>query len=163
MISSGDTFTLTDGQSISIKDIPKDLTYSVVEKEYIEYDTTAKGNQGTIVADETSFAFFTNEYIPQIPQYPEDEVPDPNDPESPEIIEIIDDKGKVLGTFTKVEDDCGNMVYADQYGNIFDRSPDTGENNNLVYLWIILTFACFCNCYYLWPQKSNRQISLFER
>ena len=61
-ISSGDTIQLTHGQSITINDLPKDATYTVVEADYSAegYILTHTGSNGTIVVDETQVAAFTN-------------------------------------------------------------------------------------------------------
>ena len=61
-ITSGDTIQLTHGQSITINDLPKDATYTVVEADYAPegYILTHTGSNGTIVVDETQVAAFTN-------------------------------------------------------------------------------------------------------
>lgn len=61
-IKSGDTISLTHGQSISIAGLPKDATYSVVEKNYSAdgYTTISADATGTIVEDVTQIAAFTN-------------------------------------------------------------------------------------------------------
>ncbi len=61
-IQSGDSITLTHGQSITITGIPKDVTYTVTENNYSQegYTTVANGDSGTIIADETQVASFTN-------------------------------------------------------------------------------------------------------
>ena len=62
IITSGDTIYLSHGQSITINDLPKDATYTVVETDYSEegYITTYSGTNGVIVVDETQRAAFTN-------------------------------------------------------------------------------------------------------
>ena len=61
-ITSGDTITLSHGQSITINDLPKDATYTVVEADYSAdgYVTTYTGDTGTIREGETSTAAFVN-------------------------------------------------------------------------------------------------------
>jgi ribosomal protein L2 len=61
-IESGDTIYLGHGQSITINDLPKDATYTVVEADYSAdgYITTYTGDSGTIVVDQTQIAAFTN-------------------------------------------------------------------------------------------------------
>ena len=61
-IKSGDTIYLAHGQSITISDLPKDATYTVVEADYSAdgYSLTHTGSNGTIVVDETQVAAFTN-------------------------------------------------------------------------------------------------------
>ena len=61
-ITSGDTINLTHGQSITINDLPKDATYTVVEADYSAdgYIAIYTGDTGTIVVDETVVAAFTN-------------------------------------------------------------------------------------------------------
>ncbi|MDY0208327.1 MAG: DUF5979 domain-containing protein, partial [Pseudomonas sp.] len=61
-ITSGDTIQLTHGQSITINDLPKDATYTVVEADYSAdgYILTHTGANGTIVVDQTQVAAFTN-------------------------------------------------------------------------------------------------------
>ena len=61
-IESGDTIYLSHGQSITINDLPKDATYTVVEADYSAdgYITTYTGDTGTIVVDQTQIAAFTN-------------------------------------------------------------------------------------------------------
>ena len=61
-ISSGDTISLTHGQSITIIGLPKDITYEVIEYDYRNegYTTTATNSSGTIIVDETQTVEFTN-------------------------------------------------------------------------------------------------------
>ncbi len=61
-IASGGTIALAHGQSITIVGLPNDTTYSVTERDYTSdnYSTTATGDTGTIVADQTQAAAFTN-------------------------------------------------------------------------------------------------------
>jgi len=61
-ITSGDTIYLSHGQSITINDLPKDATYTVVEADYSAegYITTYSGAVGVIVVDETQIAAYTN-------------------------------------------------------------------------------------------------------
>ncbi len=61
-IKSGDTVSLTHGQSIEIIGLPKDLAYTVAEKDYSAdgYQTVSTGSTGTIIAADTQTASFTN-------------------------------------------------------------------------------------------------------
>ena len=61
-ISSGGSIQLQHGQSIIIEDLPVGLEYTIVEDEANEdgYVTVAEDASGTIVADQTSEAVFTN-------------------------------------------------------------------------------------------------------
>ncbi len=61
-IRSGDTISLAHGQSITVRDLPKDATYTVTEADYAAdgYKTDSTGATGSIVADETQTASFTN-------------------------------------------------------------------------------------------------------
>jgi pilin isopeptide linkage protein/uncharacterized repeat protein (TIGR01451 family) len=63
-IASGDTFSLSHGQSITIVGIPKGTMYSVVETDYsgAGYTTTSTDAIGSIVLDETQMASFVNDY-----------------------------------------------------------------------------------------------------
>ncbi|HWR40587.1 MAG TPA: DUF5979 domain-containing protein [Patescibacteria group bacterium] len=61
-IASGDNVSLAHGQSITIVGLPKDTTYTVAEANYSGdgYTTTSTGAAGSIVADATQTASFTN-------------------------------------------------------------------------------------------------------
>jgi hypothetical protein len=61
-IASGDTISLAHGQSITIVGLPKGATYTVAEADYSGdgYTTTSTGATGSIVADATQTASFTN-------------------------------------------------------------------------------------------------------
>lgn len=61
-ITSGQTIQLKHGQSITINDLPKGATYTVVEADYSAegYTTTYSGDMGTIVVAESQVAAFTN-------------------------------------------------------------------------------------------------------
>ena len=61
-ITSGDTFILKHGESVTIYGIEKDTTYTVTEDDYTEsgYVTTSTNSQGMIIADETITASFIN-------------------------------------------------------------------------------------------------------
>mgnify|MGYP001454078581 CR=1 FL=1 len=61
-ITSGQTIQLKHGQSITINDLPKGATYSVVEADYSAegYTTTYSGAAGDIVVGQTQTAAFTN-------------------------------------------------------------------------------------------------------
>lgn len=62
IIASGDTISLTHGQSITIVGLPKGATYTVTEADYSGdgYTPTSTGAAGSIVADATQTASFTN-------------------------------------------------------------------------------------------------------
>ena len=61
-IKSGDTISLAHGQSITILGVPKDTTYEVAEADYSGegYLESSTGETGTIAADATQTAAFTN-------------------------------------------------------------------------------------------------------
>ncbi len=61
-IASGDTISLAHGQSITIVGLPKDATYTVTEADYSGdgYTSTSIGATGSILADATQTALFTN-------------------------------------------------------------------------------------------------------
>ena len=61
-IQSGDTISLAHGQSITIKGLPKDAAYTVTEKDYTDmgYAVASTDETGTIIADTTAAAVFTN-------------------------------------------------------------------------------------------------------
>ena len=54
------TFTLADGESISVNCLPEGLTYVVEEAADDRYTTEFTGETGTILEDETSYAAFKN-------------------------------------------------------------------------------------------------------
>ena len=56
------TFTLTDGGSKTAEGLPNGVIYTVVEADYTNdgYVTTKRGDEGTIVGDDTLTAAFTN-------------------------------------------------------------------------------------------------------
>lgn len=61
-IKSGDTVSLAHGQSITISGLPKDAAYAVKEADYSGsgYSKASTGETGTIAADATQTASFTN-------------------------------------------------------------------------------------------------------
>ena len=59
-ITSGGTIQLKHGQSITIKDLPAGINYLVAETNYSGYTMTSTGDSGTITADQTVKASFTN-------------------------------------------------------------------------------------------------------
>lgn len=61
-IKSGDAFSLAHGQSITVAGLPKDTTYTVIEKDYSAdgYTTTKRGDNGKIHVDSVQTAIFTN-------------------------------------------------------------------------------------------------------
>lgn len=61
-IASGDTISLAHGQSITIVGLPKGATYTVTEADYSGdgYTSVSTGATGSIVADATQTASFTN-------------------------------------------------------------------------------------------------------
>lgn len=61
-IRSGDTISLAHGQGITITGLPKDTAYSVTEADYSAsgYSKASTGETGTIAADATQTASFTN-------------------------------------------------------------------------------------------------------
>ena len=61
-ITSGDTFTLRDGQKLLVEGLPSESTYEVTEAEEPGFTCAAKNNKGTIRAGQTAEAAFTNTY-----------------------------------------------------------------------------------------------------
>ena len=59
-IKSGDTVQLKHGESITISGLPAGTTYAVTESGNEGYSVYASGDKGTITANETSTAAFTN-------------------------------------------------------------------------------------------------------
>jgi hypothetical protein len=61
-IQSGDRVSLAHSQSITITGLPKEATYTVAEADYTSdgYSMVSTGETGTIVADDTQTAAFTN-------------------------------------------------------------------------------------------------------
>lgn len=58
------TISLKHGQSISINDLPADVTYTVTESEVAGYTAASTGSDGTIPAGQTATAAFTNTFTP---------------------------------------------------------------------------------------------------
>lgn len=54
------TTTLKHGETKTIKGLPKDVEYTIVEKDYPEFNVVKVGDTGKIVAGETKTAAFTN-------------------------------------------------------------------------------------------------------
>ena len=73
------TFTLKDGQSVSIKGVPSGTRYTVVETDAKGYDSSSTGATGTIAANSTKTASFVNDK--STPDEPE--TLDPTDPVNP--------------------------------------------------------------------------------
>ncbi|MBR5231957.1 MAG: hypothetical protein IKW00_06900 [Clostridia bacterium] len=71
-ITSGGTITLTHGQTVTIRNIPAGLTYTVTETEANtgRYTTVSGGAAGTIANGQTSAASFTNTFKPYPVDYP---------------------------------------------------------------------------------------------
>lgn len=73
------TFTLKDGQSVSIKGVPSGTRYTVEETDAKGYDSSSTGATGTIAANSTKTASFVNDK--STPDEPE--TLDPTDPVNP--------------------------------------------------------------------------------
>lgn len=58
------TFTLSDGETKAFTGIPEGTTYTVTEHTPSNYEMDASNSTGTILADQTSSAAFTNTYEP---------------------------------------------------------------------------------------------------
>ena len=66
-LENGDmTVTLKDGQSVTIYDMLPGTQYEVTERSYSSYVATSTGASGTIVANETQEAVFTNTFVPDV-------------------------------------------------------------------------------------------------
>lgn len=113
------TFTLRDGESLRADNLPAGTTYTVVEKEANQdgYTTTATGDAGTIQANATVSAVFTNYRpgagTPETPDTPD--VPDtpdlPDDPDVPDTPQEPDDPSDPEGAEVPTGDRGGLMLY----------------------------------------------------
>lgn len=81
-IGSGETVTLADGESITIRNIPAGTHYQVEELNAEGYDVTSSGETGSITESKTAQASFVNTWndAPDQPTDPEG----PNDPDGPD-------------------------------------------------------------------------------
>ncbi len=61
-IKSGDSFTLKDGETLRILNLPEGAYYEITEEAVAGYTTTATGEKGTIVKNTEQAAAFTNTY-----------------------------------------------------------------------------------------------------
>lgn len=61
-VSTGGTLHISDGESITVKEIPDGVTYEVIEADAPGYTLSADGITGTIVANDTKQANLTNTY-----------------------------------------------------------------------------------------------------
>lgn len=166
-LKSGDSFSLKDGQSITISGLPAGTSYTVTEADYRAegYAVSAAGNVGTIRANTVSKADFLNiktgvlapvipttptePTTPDIPSYSPSDVPSPSDPSSPNQIIIIDKNGTTKYHREQMPD--GKYVYLDEDGNplanlVSDatqaaHSPQTGTPVS-VKLLIVLMLIC---------------------
>lgn len=68
---NANTFTLKDGQSATIFSLPPETTYTVTENTESGFATNAVNSTGTILANETSEAVFTNTYSVESVTLPE--------------------------------------------------------------------------------------------
>ena len=75
---------LKHGQRITIHDLPVGTVYKVEESDSEGYTVTHTGDAGTIEANKTSEAAFTNHKPKDPPKDPEDPKDPPKDPEDPE-------------------------------------------------------------------------------
>ena len=81
------SFSLKGGESITILKLPKDVSYTVAEANYVGdgYTTSAIGDEGTILADQQVDVKFTNTRSVQVdPEQPIVTPPVPEDPKVPE-------------------------------------------------------------------------------
>lgn len=90
-IGSGETVTLADGESITIRNIPAGTHYQVEELNAEGYDVTSSGETGSITESKTAQASFINTWndAPDQPTDPEgpnepNTPDDPNDPGTPD-------------------------------------------------------------------------------
>lgn len=88
-IGSGETVTLADGESITIRNIPAGTHYQVEELNAEGYDVTSSGETGSITESKTAQASFVNTWndTPDQPTDPEG----PNDPDGPHDPDIPPD------------------------------------------------------------------------
>ena len=80
-ITSGGTVQLKHGESITISGIPVGTSYAVVESDNSGYEVTKTGDTGTIAADTTAKADFTNKKD-AAPVTPPDKPGDPGTPKT---------------------------------------------------------------------------------
>ena len=80
-ITSGGTVQLKHGESITISGIPEGTSYAVVESDNSGYEVTKTGDTGTIAADTTAKADFTNKKD-AAPVTPPDKPGDPGTPKT---------------------------------------------------------------------------------
>ena len=80
-ITSGGTVQLKHGESITISGIPEGTSYTVVESDNSGYEVTKAGDTGTIAADTTAKAAFTNKKD-AAPITPPDKPGDPGTPKT---------------------------------------------------------------------------------
>lgn len=85
-------FGLMHGQSITAKGLPAGITYTVIENNSADHIVRSTGETGTIIANGTRVASFTNTRnttwtpTPTVPQIPSTEPEKPDEPKEPEII-----------------------------------------------------------------------------
>ena len=172
-LKSGDKITLTHQQSIVIEDIPDGTSYQVKEDDYSAdgYVMTVTGADGTIADSRAGMASFINKKevkeppaggshhssspsaqtlstpaasnAAAIPQYKAGSVPDPNGKKSPEKIVLTDQDGKVLGTYTRVQNADGTYSYVDENGVALSASniAKTGDGMPVVPIIIVTGLA----------------------
>lgn len=87
-------FTLEHGQTITLS-LPAGITYTVTESPAKGYSMTSTGAAGTIAADQSSKADFTNTYAPDKPDIPDtpDEPNTPNTPDEPDTPDAPEGSG----------------------------------------------------------------------
>ena len=157
------SFQLTDGQSLTIKNLSKDTRYTVAEAPVTEYyfdGVTTEGDlEGVIDPEETLGVHFINRFYegpggddddddddettrtfeePPEEYYPE--LPDPNEPDSPDTVTILEDD--VPTTYVKVPDPENEeeFVYIpeDDVPLFGFEIPETGDSGRTV-LWAALS------------------------
>ncbi len=144
-IKSGDTFTLSHGQSITITGLPEGTEYKVTENDYRDegYETSATNYKGTIIKDSIISAKFTNTKDVEDPEDP-DKPGDPDDPNKP-------------GDKPGEDDDSGILGEGDEKTPGGSNLPKTGDPS-LLLLWFLTMAGALFGIYWL-----SRKKPLFTR
>ena len=138
------TFTLSHGGSETIGDLPDGTTYTVTEANVEGYVSSGTVT-GTIEADQTKTAAFSNTTWT--------ELPDPNDPDSPDEVTIIEDG--VPKTYEKVwDDEEEEWVYIDE--DYVPLVPATGDPFSVWPCVAVLSAAGLFCLLVIAPKKSKQ-------
>ena len=122
-LRSGDTVTLSSGQSITIAGLPAGAGYTVTEADYsdVGYTTSSTGASGTISSGTTQTASFTNSWSPL-----------PNEPGKPENPTVdIGDEDVPAGTDNGGKPDIPDSGTPAAPGGGNEADTPDGEENGL--------------------------------